>query len=104
MVKAGLDTQHYWLVGCALFVGVLTLYSMTKIWAEAFWKKAPPAGKEQKAASSDSLPKVMVIPCVGLALITVWLSLNPEPLLELSTKASEQLTNPQGYIQAVLGQ
>ncbi|MFC4995535.1 Na+/H+ antiporter subunit D [Rubritalea tangerina] len=102
VIKAGLDTQHYWLVGCALFVGILTLYSMTKIWAEAFWKKQPPMSKEQRESCSEQLPMTMVIPCVGLAVLTVWISLNPQPLLELAQIASEQLADPQEYIDQVL--
>lgn len=101
VIQAGLETQHYWLVGCALFVGILTLYSMTKIWAEAFWKKEPTSNK-RLPPMPVKLPLSMVIPCVGLALITVWISLNPQPLLELSMKASEQLANPQEYINRVL--
>ena len=99
VIKAGLETQHYLLVGCALFVGILTLYSMTKIWAEAFWKKSPTG---ERALPPEKLPMTMVVPCIGLALITVWISLNPQPLLELSKKASEQLANPQEYINRVL--
>jgi multicomponent Na+:H+ antiporter subunit D len=103
VIQAGLQTEHYLLVGCALFVGILTLYSMTKIWAEAFWKKAPSSCEQYNLANPNPLPKVMVIPCVVLTLLTVWISLNPQPLLELSAKASEQLANPQCYIKEVLG-
>ena len=33
------------LVATALAVGLLTLFSMTKIWAEAFWKEAPDSAR-----------------------------------------------------------
>ena len=45
LVQAGLETQQYVLVATALGVGLLTLFSMTKIWAEAFWKEAPEISK-----------------------------------------------------------
>lgn len=98
VIKAGLDTQHYILVGCALFVGILTLFSMTKIWAEAFWKKEP----TNTDATHKHIPWVMIWPCVGMAAMTVWISLWPQHLLGLSEKASQELTNPQQYIETVM--
>src|SRR5690606_25090316 len=38
VVKPSLDTGSWYLAATALMVGVLTLYSMLKIWNEAFWK------------------------------------------------------------------
>lgn len=101
VIKAGLDAGHFWLVGAALAVGIFTLFSMTKIWAEAFWKAAP-EGSHYKPANETSAPWTMVLPCVVLALITVTLGLWSQPLFEISMRASEQLLNPQGYIDQVL--
>ncbi|MGJ8673885.1 Na+/H+ antiporter subunit D [Rubritalea sp.] len=98
VIRAGIDTGHYWLVGCALFVGILTLYSMTKIWAEAFWKKEP----AHTDATHKHIPWVMIWPCIAMAAMTVWISLFPQQLLEWSTIASEQLTNPEAYIENVM--
>ena len=39
VIDATFRAGEHWLAGLALFVGLLTLYSMTKIWMEAFWKK-----------------------------------------------------------------
>ncbi len=41
VIKASFDVENYWMAGTGLFVGLLTLFSMTKIWGEAFWKKDP---------------------------------------------------------------
>ena len=101
VIKAGLDESHYILVTVALLVGVLTLYSMTKIWAEAFWKKAPDnAYKEEVAASKNEWS--LLLPCVALAVITVGIGLWSAPLFELAESASAQLQNPQAYIEQVL--
>jgi multicomponent Na+:H+ antiporter subunit D len=40
LLQAGLEMGQYVIVAVALAVGLLTLVSMTKIWAEAFWKPA----------------------------------------------------------------
>jgi hypothetical protein len=41
LVKASLDAEAYWIAAVALVVGLLTIYSMTKIWGYAFWKPHP---------------------------------------------------------------
>jgi len=100
LVKSGLAVQSYLAVTAALAVGLLTLYSMTKIWAEAFWKAAP---ESAAAGERKAVPVLMLIPIVAMALVTVLIGLFPETLLGLASRAAEQLMNPSGYIEAVLG-
>jgi len=102
VIKAGLDEQHFILVTVALLVGVLTLYSMTKIWAEAFWK-APPEGADAKGPPDPQPVGVsMALPCILLAALTVLIGIWSGPLFSLAEASSEQLLNPQAYIDAVL--
>ncbi|MEX0322747.1 MAG: Na+/H+ antiporter subunit D [Puniceicoccaceae bacterium] len=100
VIKAGLDGEHYLLVTAALLVGILTLYSMTKIWNEAFWKE--PVDGANAPSPERKLSLAAVIPCVFLAAITLILGFWSAPLLELSFAASEQLLNPERYIESVL--
>jgi multicomponent Na+:H+ antiporter subunit D len=106
VIKAGLDSDHAVLVTVALLVGVLTLYSMTKIWAEAFWKNAPVGtleGSDQQADFlQNKLGASLVVPCVTLAVITLVIGLWSEPLFILAERTSQQLLNPDAYIAAVL--
>ena len=106
VIKAGLDRNHTVLVTVALIVGVLTLYSMTKIWAEAFWKNAPAEqSKDSDQATGllqNSLNFSLVFPCVILAVITIAIGLWSEPLFSLAERTSQQLLNPDAYIAAVL--
>jgi multicomponent Na+:H+ antiporter subunit D len=100
LIQAGLLTEQYVIVAVALGVSLLTLFSMTKIWGEVFWKPAP-AGL---AGSAHHLgPVALLLPIVGLALLTVAIGLTVQPLFALATAAAEQLLNPATYIQAVLG-
>ncbi len=46
LIQGGLEAERYAIVVAALVVSLLTLFSMTKIWAEAFWKPAPENGAE----------------------------------------------------------
>jgi multicomponent Na+:H+ antiporter subunit D len=101
IVKAGLGVEAWLSITAALLVGVLTLYSMTKIWAEAFWKAQP----EEQAPVPTKHPgplAFMVGPIAVMALATVLIGLFGEPLFEFSDRAAEQLMNPQEYISAVL--
>ncbi|MGJ8676302.1 MAG: Na+/H+ antiporter subunit D [Akkermansiaceae bacterium] len=97
VIQAGITEGHYILVTSALLVGVLTLYSMTKIWAEAFWKDAP----DNQKLSTTKLPLTLTAPCIGLALLTVAIGLWSTPLFNLAEAASLQLMNPEIYINKV---
>jgi multicomponent Na+:H+ antiporter subunit D len=104
LVMAGLDAEQYFIVGVALLVGILTLFSMTKIWAEVFWKPAP-AQEEQDAAiaaGGRTARRALVGPIVALATVTIIIGLGAEPFFALSTRAAGQLLNPSEYIEAVL--
>ena len=75
----------------ALAVSVLTLYSMMKIWMEAFWKPHPDA--------NWSLPKnANVAPAwvatLGLAAITLAISFNPQALVTYAQAAAATLGGP----------
>jgi multicomponent Na+:H+ antiporter subunit D len=100
LLRSGLELERYAIVAVALAVSVLTLFSMTKIWAEAFWKAPPPGAPAQVAGR---LPLAMLLPSVGLAALTVWLGLMPGPGLRLATAAAEQLFSVDAYVAAVRG-
>ena len=101
LVRAGLESQHYALIGIALTVSLLTLFSMTKIWNEAFWK----AAAEPPLRAADTVgTRWMIAPAVVLAAITATIGLNAEPLFALATSAAEQLLDPSEYISAVLNE
>ncbi len=100
ILRAGLEGGFPWLAAAALGVGMLTLASMTKIWAEVFWK-APP--QEAPAAPGPPLPPAALLAAGLFAAAIVVLSVGGEPVLRLSFAAASQLLEPGRYIQAVLG-
>lgn len=103
VVLAGLKEERYTLVAVALIVGILTLYSMTKIWAEAFWKKQEVSTGAKEQMSIRPVPKAFYIATIALATLTIVIGLWAEPLLGFSLSAGEQLANPNIYIEQVLG-
>jgi multicomponent Na+:H+ antiporter subunit D len=100
LIRAGLELEGWLIVPTALSVSLLTLVSMTKIWAEVFWKPTPPS---EPPPLSDRLSPAYWLPMVALAAVTVAIGLLPEPLFVLSLRAAEQLLDPAAYIGAVLG-
>ncbi|OFW17993.1 MAG: NADH/ubiquinone/plastoquinone [Acidobacteria bacterium RIFCSPLOWO2_02_FULL_59_13] len=109
LIQAGLEVGQYFIVATALGVSLLTLFSMIKIWTEAFWKPEPATEKvlladEPETARQTRPPALTLwVPVVVLAALTVILGLAAEPFLSLALQASQQLMNPAGYIEAVLG-
>lgn len=102
VAKAGLELESYLIVGVSLFVGLLTLFSMTKIWNEAFWTDSPedaPADVEPGLFTKIS----MLTPVIILAVITITIGLFAEPFFNFSVKAADQLLNSGEYINTVLG-
>ncbi|MDX5379212.1 MAG: Na+/H+ antiporter subunit D [Halomonas sp.] len=104
VIRAGIEAEAYGVTAIALLVGLLTLYSMVKIWSEVFWKAAP--GDD----AAESYPTVgqrelwlMSLPAVGLALCTLFIGLNAGPLYALAEASAGELMAPERYIEAVLG-
>ena len=101
VIKAGVEAESWWATGFALLVGLLTLYSMIKIWAEVFWKK--PDDSMDSQVASRQLSVWMILPVVMLAAMTVSIGIWGEPLLQIAETSAEQLLDRSGYINAVLG-
>ena len=104
LVWEGLLRGHYIVTGCALFVGLLTLLSMSKIWSEAFWKApAPQIAPQDDRRLTPREKGGLVLPVVLLALLTVLIGFYCEPLLKVALKAGRELMQPEHYISTVLG-
>ena len=100
LIRAGLGIGQFVLVAAALGVSLLTLFSMTKIWAEAFWKPLPAETTVNPPGGGMAL---MLGPIVTLAVLAVVMGVAAGPFFELAQRAGDQLTNPEPYIRAVLG-
>lgn len=79
--------EYLW-AGTALAVGMLTFYSMLKIWLEAFWKPHP--GRDWKVPAGMRL--VPAYAGIGvLVLMIVWVGIFPEALLGFVGEAATGL-------------
>ncbi len=103
LIRASLESRHYLVAGVAAAVGLLTVYSMTKIWGEVFWKPAPRADKENGASSAVRPSGWMLAPIAGLALLTVIIGFGADYFFKVALQTAEELLHPEFYLKAVSG-
>lgn len=87
----------YWGLGIGLFVGLFTIFSMLKIWNEAYLK--PPQETPQKV----KIPFAYTCAILILTLWTVGLGLRPSMLTQISDFAATQVLNTQSYLDTLQG-
>ena len=102
LITAGFNAGEYFISFIALAVGLFTLFSMVKIWNEAFWKPKPD-GSMVFDGEKEKLPVSMVIPVAFLGLLTLTMGFAVKPILDFAMVAAAQLIDPSAYISAVLG-
>jgi multicomponent Na+:H+ antiporter subunit D len=101
LVRAALEGREWWIAAAALVTGLLTIYSMTKIWGEAFWKPHPEGG--EAAAPLAAAPAAMLAPIVTLAAMTIVIGLFAQPFWIVAERAAAEMLDPTVYAAAVLG-
>lgn len=104
LIRAALEIQSYTVAITAAAVGLLTLYSMTKIWGEAFWKPKPEIIDAEIDDKGQPANFWMFLPIIALAILTITIGLVPEPFLKMAGQAAHELLNPDIYVKAVLGE
>jgi len=106
VIRAGVEEGQFIVAAMGLLVGLLTLYSMIKIWAEVFWKAVPDHVENTDRLTGvirDDKIWLMYLPLIIMAIATVALGLFGQPFYEIVEIAADQLLNPERYIDAVLG-
>ena len=102
LIQASVESDEFVLAGVALVVGLLTVFSMTKIWLNAFWKARPDeAGPPPSFAPGRRW--LLLAPIATLAAITLAIGLYARPLYTLAERAATELMTPSNYVEAVLG-
>jgi multicomponent Na+:H+ antiporter subunit D len=103
LALGGFEARQFIIVGISLFVSILTLFSMTKIWGEVFWKKLPESTllliESQKSFFRSRW--LMILPVAILTVIILFMGLYAGPFVDFSMRAAGQLLDPEGYINAV---
>jgi multicomponent Na+:H+ antiporter subunit D len=103
LIQASIEAEAYIIAGVALLVGLLTIYSMTKIWVNAFWKARPAEAGPPPAPLPRWQYWALVAPVAGLATMTMVIGLWVAPFYALAERAADELMDPTPYVAAVLG-
>lgn len=98
LVLAGLRQFEFAAVAAALGVSLLTLFSMVKIWTQAFMKPAPTG-----LTVPERPQPVLFAATLGLVAASVLAALFAGPLYGVCQQAAQQLTDTGPYLMAVLG-
>jgi multicomponent Na+:H+ antiporter subunit D len=102
LIRAGIEASRYGITAVAVFTGLLTLYSMIKIWNEAFLKKQPGADDSNPARLKPTF--LEVLPLVLLGMVTIALGIFAQPVFRFIMEAAEDLIDGSAYIEAILNQ
>ncbi len=104
LVDAGVESHAAVIVGVSLLVGLLTLFSMMKIWAGVFWN---PAEKEPDGIPHEvgplGGPALMIGATGALVMCSLAVAVFAGPIYALSERTAQDLLDPSSYVQAVLG-
>jgi multicomponent Na+:H+ antiporter subunit D len=100
VVRASLEAGSWLAASVALAVGSLTLYSMTKIWARAFWKPHP---KPDRQAPPIPSRWALAAPVTFMVAASVLIGLAPESLVSLAKDAAAIVFDVANYRHSVLG-
>ncbi|TWI56361.1 Na+/H+ antiporter subunit D [Halalkalibacter nanhaiisediminis] len=97
IILAGFEEGNYIIAAVALAVGLLTLFSMLKIFIYAFW------GEQKHTAEQAKIPVgKLLLPIVPLVALTIVLGFAAEPVFVYSLQVAEQILDPSIYIESVL--
>lgn len=96
IILAGFQEKQYIISGVALLVGLLTLFSMMKIFSYAFW------GKQKHTNEQAEVPiGKLLLPIFPLVALTIILGIAAEPIFQYSLQIAEQIMDPSIYIESV---
>ncbi|MGD6941063.1 Na+/H+ antiporter subunit D [Cytobacillus gottheilii] len=93
------EAEYYWLGGIGLLTSLLVLYSIMKIFMNAFWGETYLSEEMEKGST-----KGVMVPIALLTGLAVLLGVGAEGISSYVNLAAEGLMNPELYIKAVFGE
>jgi multicomponent Na+:H+ antiporter subunit D len=97
IIEGTFDAGAYAVGALVLFVGLLTLLSMSMVWAQAFWRDAD----QSPDLMAPGTPLLLVIG--ALSALTIAMTFAAEPLFSFTSRTATQLLQRDEYVRAVLG-
>ncbi|MEO9526203.1 Na+/H+ antiporter subunit D [Roseibium sp.] len=109
LVDAAFQDGRAWLGAAILVSGFLTTVAMGRVWIYAFWRGGPegtPDGQSVSGMPGEPVQlagAAMWLPLGILTALVVYIGLQPEWMLELSTQGASGVVKPFGYLRSVFG-
>ncbi len=101
LAQAGLEVEQYFIVGILLATGFLSLVSLGRVWAEAFWKSRPESGSRPLSLIKPGALRLAMAPIVVMTVLTIAAGVGGEAVLDVTSRAADQLIHSSSYIDAV---
>ena len=105
VITAGLEAEEYLMVAAGLVASLLTIFSMSKIWAGVFWGTADdPTPAMAEADAEDRRLTIDPVTTTATAVLVVATLVVPVfggAVYDLAERAAVQLLEPVDYIEAV---
>lgn len=102
LIDAGVAVEQWLIVATAIVVGLLTLFSMTKVWSGAFWGQ-PESPLELADGPNGGVPAMMLFATGVTVALSIGYVVFAGPIFELAGRAGSDLMDPSVYLDAVLG-
>ena len=103
LVGAAIEAEQWAIVAVALFVSLLTMYVMSRIWSSVFWGESEDGVVMARLAPGFiKVPMLMTAATVVVVGLSLALLVFAGPLYDLAERAATDLLSPQRYIDAVL--
>lgn len=104
LIEGAVEGNNYIFIGAIILGSFVTLYVIAKLWAKVFWKVASEDVIIQDNFSSLKLQKkvLLVLPIGLLAVCTLYIGLNAEMIINVSSRIAGELLDPSVYIKAVM--
>lgn len=105
LIEGAVAGGNYLFLGGIILGSFVTLYVIAKLWAKVFWKTASDDSIIQDNFKSLTLNKKLLLVCpIGLlAACTLYIGLNAEMIINVSSRIADELLDPSLYIRAVMG-
>jgi len=105
VITAGLDAGDYVMVAASLIASLLTIFSMSKIWAGVFWGTADDPTPTMAAADADDatfpIDRVTAGATALLVAATLIVPIFGSDVYDLAERAALDLLDPSAYVEAV---
>ncbi|GHE43308.1 proton-conducting transporter transmembrane domain-containing protein [Sphingobacterium griseoflavum] len=105
LFQGAFEMHHYFFAAALIIGSFITLYVIAKMWSQVFWKNPPQEDllDDRFAPMRPYRKLLMVLPILILGVVTLYVGLNAEAIINITDKISSQLMDNSEYIEAVLG-